>query len=158
MNRSAATALRVVLGGVLLGTVLVQLVVPGVFSELGSGYDETADLVLPYSVVAIAAVVFLQAALVAVDHLAGLVQRGVIFTGPALRWVDAATGCWALGALLAVLPPAHLLVVVGVGGPGIGMLLLIGLVGGVALVVVLRVLRDLLRSAIDARDELAGVI
>ena len=64
----------------------------------------------------------------------------------------------ALAALLPCLTMLHLLLVIGVDGPGIILALAACLTSGIALFLLLRVARRVLHAAIADRAELAGVI
>ena len=150
--------LRVVLVVLLLGTVLAQLYLPVVAFESGRRYPELAYLVVPYSAAGILAIACVQVALLVIWRLLSLVSGGVIFTRRALRWVDAITACGAVGTVLSTGPMIHLLFVVGVGGPGVVLGLAACLVGGLAFVLLMVVMRGLLESAIADRTELDEVI
>src|SRR5674476_318723 len=95
MNMLASRLLRVVLVVLLLGTVLAQVLLPVFASEVGTTFPEVAYLVVPYSLAAILAIACGQVALLVVWRLLSLVDRGVIFTRRALRWVDVITACAA---------------------------------------------------------------
>jgi hypothetical protein len=157
MNVLARRLLRVALVVLLLGTVLAQVLLPVFGSEEGRIYSELAYLVVPYSIVGIAAIACVQVALLAVWRLLSLVDAGEIFTRGALRWVDAIAICGALAAVLGAGVLVHLLFVVRVGGPLILALAAI-LAGGLAFVLLMVVLRGLLESAIADRSELEAVI
>lgn len=74
---------------------------------------------------------------------------------PSLRAVVA---CGVAAAVLVASVPAHLLFVVGVGGPGEFMVLVGAVVSGAAFVLLMAVMRDLLQAAIADRNELDEVI
>ena len=158
MNKLARQLLRVVLVVLLLGTVLAQVLVPVSASEVGTRFPEVAYLVVPYSVAAILFIGCGQVALLVFWRLLSLVSGGVIFTRRALRWVDVITACGAVGTVLSAGPMIHLLFVVGVGGPGVVLGLAACLVGGLAFVLLMVVMRGLLESAIADRTELDEVI
>ena len=151
-------SLRAVLVALLVGTVLFQVLLPVLAEEIGGQYDETAHLVVPYSVAGILAIVCAQVILIMIWRLLSLVTDDTIFTAPALRWVDIIIASGAAAALLAAGVPAHLLFVVGVGGPGEFLLLVTSILGGLAFVLLMAVMRDLLRAAITHRSELDEVI
>ena len=126
--------------------------------ESGRRYPELAYLVVPYSVAGILSIGCVQVALLVIWRLLSLVSGGVIFTRRALRWVDVITACGAVGTVLSAGPMIHLLFVVGVGGPGVVLGLAACLVGGLAFVLLMVVMRGLLESAIADRTELDEVI
>ena len=157
MNKLASRLLRVSLVVLLLGTVLAQVLLPVFASEEGRIFPEVAYLVVPYSVAAILFIGCGQVALLAVWRLLSLVDRGVIFTRRALRWVDVITACAAFATVLSAGPMIHLLFFVGVGGP-LMYWLAACLAGGLAFVLLMVVMRSLLESAIADRTELDEVI
>ena len=157
MTVLASRLLRVVLVVLLLGTVLAQVLLPVFGSEEGRIYPELAYLVVPYSVAGILAIACAQVALLVVWRLLSLVNGGAIFTRRALRWVDVITACAVIATVLSTGPMIHLLFFVGVGGPLI-LWLAACLVGGLAFVLLVVVMRGLLESAIADRTELDEVI
>jgi hypothetical protein len=158
MNMLARQLLRVALVVLLLGTVLAQVLLPVFASEEGGIYPELAYLAVPYSVAGILAIACGQVALLVVWRLLSMVNGGVIFTRRALRSVDVITACAAVATVLWAGPMIHLLFFVGVGGPGVVLGLAACLAGGLALVLLVVVMRGLLESAIADRTELDEVI
>jgi len=86
MAHARKSLLRVALVVLLLGTVLVQVLLPVFASDEGRIFPEVAYLVVPYSVAAILFIGCGQVALLAVWRLLSMVNGGVIFTRRALRW------------------------------------------------------------------------
>jgi DUF2975 family protein len=142
-------ALRVVLVGVLVGTVFVQA---GLVWALVSGNDpEDGSLPLtPLRLIVILGVASAQVAVVCVWRLVTMVRRGTVFSGAAFRYVDIVIGAIVAAALLwfaltALLAPHHR------DNPGIT-----AIMGGIGLAVLgaallVLVLRMLLTQAV-ARD------
>ena len=95
MTKLASRLLRAALVVLLLGTVLVQVLVPVYASQVGTTFPEVAYLVVPYWVAAILFIGCGQVALLVVWRLLSLVDGGVIFTRRAVRWVDVITACAA---------------------------------------------------------------
>ena len=158
MNKLASRLLRVALVVPLLGTVLVQIGLPMLAAEEGRIFPEVAYLVVPYSVAAILFIGCGQVALLAVWRLLSLVDRGVIFTRRALRWVDVITACAAVATVLSAGVWIHMLgFVPGGGGPTVYFLAAC-VAGGLAFVLLMVVMRGLLESAIADRTELDEVI
>jgi hypothetical protein len=153
----ASRLLRVALVVLLLGTVLAQVLLPVFGSEEGRIYPELAYLVVPYAVAGILAIACVQVALLAVWQLLSLVDDRVIFTRRALRWVDVITACAVVATILCAGPLIHLPFFVGVGGPLI-LPLAACLVGGLAFVLLMVVMRGLLELAIADRAALDPVI
>ena len=157
MTVLARQLLRVALVGLLIGTVLAQVLVPVIASEAGTTFPEVAYLVVPYSVAAILFIGCGQVALLVVWRLLSMIGGGVIFTRRALRLVDVIAACAAVAAVLSGGVLIHLLVFVGVGGP-ILYYLAACIAGGLAFVLLMVVMRGLLESAFDYRTELDEVI
>jgi hypothetical protein len=158
MNMLASRLLRVVLVVLLFGTVLAQVLLPVFASEEGRIFPEVAYLVVPYSVAAILFIGCGQVALLVVWRLLSMVDGGVIFTRRALRWVDVITACGAVATALSAGVMIHMLgFVPGGGGP---MIYYLGacVVGGLAFLLLMVVMRGLLASAIADRTELDEVI
>ena len=158
MNTLVIRLLRVTLVVLLLGTVLAQVLLPVFGSEEGRLFPELGYLVVPYSVAGILVIACGQVALLVVWRLLSMVNGGVIFTRRALRWVDVITACAAVATVLSAGVMVHLLGFVGVGGPGVVLGLAACLVGGLAFVLLMVVMRGLLESAIANRTELDETI
>jgi hypothetical protein len=158
MNLLASRLLRVALVVLLLGTVFAQVLVPVYASQVATTHPEVSYLVVPYSVAAILFIGCGQVALLVVWRLLSLVDRGVIFTRRALRWVDVIIACAVVATVLSVGVLIHMLgFVPGGGGPTIYFMLAC-IAGGLAFVLLMIVMRGLLESAIADRAELDEVI
>jgi uncharacterized membrane protein YpjA len=158
MNTLPVQLLRVVLVVLLLGTVFTQVLVPVQASMFGTANPEVAYLVVPYSVAAILFIACVQVALLVVWRLLSLVNDGVIFTRRALRWVDVIIACAVVATILSAGVLIHMLLFVpGGGGPTIYFMLAC-IAGGLALMLLMVVMRGLLESAIADRAELDEVI
>jgi len=158
MNMLARRLLRVALVVLLLGTVFVQVFVPLYASQVGTIHPEVAYLVVPYSMAAILFIGCGQVALLVVWRLLSLVDGGIIFTRRALRWVDAITACAVVATVLSVGVLVHMLSVVPGGGGPMIYYLAACIVGGLAFVLLMVVMRGLLEAAISDRAELDEVI
>lgn len=158
MTQIARRLLRAAIGVLLLGSALAQVLVPVLASEEGQLFPEVAHLVVPYSVAGILAIACGQLALLATWRLLSMVNGGVIFSRRALRWVDVITACAAVAMVLTAAPMVHLLLFVGVGGPGVVLGLAACIACGLAFVLLMLVMRGLLESAIANRAELDEVI
>ena len=158
MTKIAIRLLRVALVVLLLGSVLVQVLLPMLASEEGRIFPEVAYLVVPYSVAGILFIGCGQVALIVVWRLLSMVNGRVIFTRRALRLVDVITACAAVATVLTVGVLIHMLgFVPGGGGPMI-YLLAACIAGGLAFMLLMVVMRGLLESAIADRTELDEVI
>ena len=154
----ASRLLRVALIVLLLGTVLAQVLVPVVASQVGTSFPEVVYLVVPYSVAAILFIGCGQVALLVVWRLLSLVDDGVIFTRRALRWVDVIVACAAVATALSAGVWIHMIgFVPGSGGP-MFYYLAACVAGGLAFVLLMVVMRGLLESAIADRTALDEVI
>jgi hypothetical protein len=158
MTRLASRLLRVALVVLLLGTVFVQALVPVQATMVGTSIPEVAYLVVPYSVAAILFIACVQVALLVVWRLLSLVDGGVIFTRRALRWVDVIIGCAVVATVLSVGVLVHMLRFVPGGGGPMGLYVSACIVGGLAFVLLMIVMRGLLESAIADRTELDELI
>ena len=149
MGRLTVLALRIVLGGVLAGTLFVQAyMVPLLYMDLDG--PDAADVRVPLVVITVLGIVTIQVTVVCVWRLVTMVARGTVFSHAAFRYVDVMFGAVAVASLLTfglgvVLAPGEEV------APGV--VLLIGgvaaIVAGIALIVL--VLRMLLAQAV-ARD------
>lgn len=151
----ASRLLRLALVVLLLGSVLVQVLVPVYASQVAAIHPEVQHLVVPYSVAAILFTVCGQVTLLVVWRLLSLVDRGVIFTRHAVRWVDIIIGCAVVATVLSAGVMIH--VIAFVGSPVIYFLAAC-ITAGLAFVLLMIVMRGLLLSAIDDRTELDEVI
>jgi hypothetical protein len=151
MGTLTVLALRVVLGMVLAGSLVGQVVmVPLLAADLDDLPDELAGARTPIVVIVVLGILTVQAIVVCVWRLLTMVRRGTVFSHAAFRYVDIVFVAAALASLLVfalgvVLAPGESV------APGV--VLLIGgvsvMVAGVALIVL--VLRMLLAQAV-ARD------
>jgi hypothetical protein len=158
MSELASRLLHVALVVLLLGSVLAQVLLPVFASVEGRIFPVVAYLVVPYSAAAILFIGCGQVALLVAWRLLSLVNGGIIFTRPALRWVDVITACAAVATVLSAGVLVHMLgFVPGGGGPMIYYLAAC-LAGGVGFVLLMVVLRGLLESAIAHRIELDETI
>ena len=157
MNVLAIRLLRVALLVLLLGSVLAQVLLPVFASEEARIFPGVAHLAVPYSVAAILFIGCGQVALLVVWRLLSMVGGAVIFTPGALRWVDVISACAAAATVLSAGVLIHLLVFVGAGGPLLYYLAAC-VVGGLAFMLLMVVMRGLLLTAVANRAELDEVI
>jgi hypothetical protein len=152
MGKLTVLALRVVIAGLLAGSLYVQLVmVPLLADDMRDLSPEFAYLRLPFLAIIWLGIVTIQISLVCVWRLVTMVRRGTVFSHAAFRYVDVVIGAMAVASLL-TFALAGLLAPTDVA-PGI-VLLVSGaslLVAGVALIVL--VLRMLLVQAVARDDE-----
>ncbi|WP_265522821.1 DUF2975 domain-containing protein [Oerskovia flava] len=158
MNRTLVAPLRALLVLVALGAVVTQVLAPLLATEVATTYPEVRPIVLPYSVLAVLAVLLVEVALVAVWHLLTLVSRDTVFDRRAVRWVDVIVACAAGVTALSAGVFGHLVFGAQIGGPLVFFGFVGSLVGGAALTLLLAVMRGLLVSAAVNRRELEEVI
>ena len=158
MTLLAIRLLRVALVVLLLGSLLAQVLVPVYASQVATTFPEVAYLVVPYSVAAILFIACGQVALLVVWRLLSMVDGGVIFTRRALRWVDVIIACAVVATVLSVGVLVHMVRFVPGGGGPMGLYVSACIVGGLAFVLLMIVMRGLLVSAIADRTELDEVI
>lgn len=116
MHNLARPLLRVAIVALLLGSALVQILLPVVAFEVGTTVPEVAYLVIPYTVAAILFIACGQVALLVVWRLLSMIADGVIFTRRAMRWVDVITACAAVATVLSASVLIHMLGFVPGGG------------------------------------------
>jgi Protein of unknown function (DUF2975) len=158
MNRLASRLLRLALLVLLLGSVLVQVLVPAYAYEVGTRLPEVAYLVIPYSVAAILFIGCGQVALLVVWRLLSLVDGGAIFTRRAVRWVDVIVACAAVATALSAGVLVHMLGFVPGGGGPMVYLMAACITAALAFVLLMVVMRGLLLTAVADRAELDEVI
>ncbi len=158
MTTLASWLLRVALVVLLLGSIFAQGLVPVQATMVGTTYPEVEYLVVPYSLAAILFIACCQVALLVVWRLLSLVDGGVIFTRRAVRWVDVIIGCAAVATVLSIGVLVHMIRFVPGGGGPMGLYVSACIVGGLAFVLLMVVMRGLLLSAIADRTELDEVI
>jgi len=158
MTTLAIRLLRVALVALLLGSVLVQVLLPALAYEEGRHVPEVAYLVVPYSLAGILFIACGQVALVVVWRLLSMVNGRVIFTRGALRLVGVIIACAAVATALSAGVLIHLLGFVPGGGGPVVYLLAASIAGGLAFMLLMVVLRGLLEAAIADRTELDEVI
>ena len=161
MNHATILMLRTMLGVLMLGTLGAQLLTPVVASEIATAAPEVSHLVVPYSIAGILGIACAQVVLVVMWRMLGLVADDTIFSSHAshaLRLVDVVVGAFAAGTLLTGIVATTMLVVPNAASPAELLATLgVGAVG-VALVLLMIVMRGLLAAAARDRAELAEVV
>lgn len=160
MDKPSTDLAKVVLVLIGLGLLVGQFMIPVIATDVGNEYYEVTHLVTPYTVLGIFTLAALQVGLVMIWKLLSLVSTGMIFSRASLKWVNSVIICLAVATLLPSAALFHLLFIVGIGGPGVLMLFAATGVGGVALVLLMFVMRGLLGEAISDRvqlDELSNL-
>ncbi|WP_062515918.1 DUF2975 domain-containing protein [Demequina gelatinilytica] len=150
--------LRLLLVGILAGSLLGQVLVVLIAQANGKEAPEVEHLVVPYSIAGIAAILCFQIAVACIWALLTMVESGRIYTARALRWVEAIIWCGGTAAGIVVATAGHLLLFERLGGPGVPLGMMVAMVTGSAFVLLMVVMRGLLATAIADRAELAEVI
>ncbi|MCL1799796.1 MAG: DUF2975 domain-containing protein [Promicromonosporaceae bacterium] len=149
--------LNAILVAVFVGTVLGQALVPVIAQDVAGWAPEVRYLVLPLSILGILGIACVQAALICIVHLLRRVRSGEIFNRAARPYV---TGIiTAIGVATALSAATFLLlIIVDEGDPATGLFLLAAITGGVFLMLLMFVMRELLDRATRNQTELAEVI
>ncbi|GAB3755868.1 hypothetical protein GCM10027591_04990 [Zhihengliuella somnathii] len=158
MNRILVSALKVVLILIAATAFAAQIFLPYAAGMIGGPYVEVRHLVTAYSVAGILSLLCFQIALLAVWRLLAVASRGRMLAARALRWVNILILAVAGSAVIPALTLVHLLFIVGVGGPGVFLWLVFCLVCGIALVLLLMVMKSLLAVAVERRSGLDEVV
>lgn len=158
MHSRTILALRAGLAALLLGLLFAQvLVLPLLSAEAAREFPEVAYLRVPYLVAAIVVVACVQAAVVNVWRLLGLVRAGSIFSPRAFRWVDQIIG-FTVGATVIVLAMNVHLTVIEANPPATFLFLTGATVGGICLALLMVVMRALLVRATQLEADMQEVI
>ncbi|HJX76720.1 DUF2975 domain-containing protein [Glutamicibacter sp.] len=126
--------------------------------ENASQFPEVAFLAAPYAAVVIMGIACMQVALVAIWKLLSLVENHTIFNQRAFVWVNTIIGAIALATVLVLGLGSHLLGIINVGGPGIVLAVMAATACGIALLLLMLVMKGLLRGATSLEAELAEVV
>ena len=153
MGKLTILALRIVLAGLLAGSLFVQVwMVPLMANDMNVADPDVAQIRAPFIVVVVLGILTIQVAMICVWRLLTMVRRGTVFSSAAFRYVDVMIGAAVAAALIAftfgvVLAPGEAV------PPGI--VLLIGGVGAMAagIALVILVMRMLLAQAVARETE-----
>ena len=153
MGKLTILALRIVLAGLLAGSLFVQVwMVPLIANDMNVADPDVARIRIPFIVVIVLGILTIQVAMICVWRLLTMVRRGTVFSSAAFRYVDVMIGAAVAAALIAF--TFGLILAPGKAVPP-GIVLLIGGVGvmaaGIALVIL--VMRMLLAQAVARETE-----
>ena len=153
MGKLTILALRIVLAGLLAGSLFVQVwMVPLMANDMNVADPDVARIRIPFIVVIVLGILTIQVAMICVWRLLTMVRRGTVFSPGAFRYVDVMIGAAVAAALIAF--TFGLILAPGEAVPP-GIVLLIGGVGvmaaGIALVIL--VMRMLLAQAVARETE-----
>ena len=165
MGKLTILALRIVLAGLLAGSLFVQVwMVPLIANDMNVADPDVARIRIPFIVVIVLGILTIQVAMICVWRLLTTVRRGTVFSPAAFRYVDVIIGAAVAAALIAF--TFGLILAPGEAVPP-GIVLLIGGVGAMAagIALVILVMRMLLAQAVaretearHLRAELDGVV
>jgi hypothetical protein len=153
MGKLTILALRIVLAGLLAGSVFVQVwMVPLIANDMNVTDPDVARIRIPFIVVVLLGILTIQVAMICVWRLLTMVRRGTVFSPAAFRYVDVMIGAAVAAALIAfafgiILAPGEAVppgIVLLVGGAG-------AMAAGIALVIL--VMRTLLAQAVARETE-----
>lgn len=158
MKPTIAAWARAALVILALGTVLLQVLLPLQARETGILFPEVAHLVTPYSIAAVLAVFCVQVGLLALWMIVGSFARGTLYESSTLRWFGALRWSTVPATLIPSLVALHLLVVVGLGGPGVLLGFLATLATGAAMFILVTLTRRIYVTQAAEHAELEAVI
>lgn len=152
------TILRVLLMGLIAFILLIQTVVlPQLSGEMAQRLPAEAYMRWPILILAIGGLACVQVGVYATYRLLGFTKEGNVFSSHALKWVNTIIGASLTGSLVCVATLVYQAFTV--SGPPLWVLLLISLViSGIAIALLLTVMRSLLIQATALRTDLEGVI
>lgn len=158
LNRILVDLLRILLLGSILVILFLQLIgLPWLSGVMAEDLPDEAYMRWPILALAIMGLGCVQIGIVCTLRLLGLTRRGEVFSIRSLRWVDgfiaaslaASQVCLATVVYQAVTVP---------GPPLWILLLLFGALGGIAMALLMGVMRTLLAQATTLRSEMDAVI
>lgn len=158
MNVKSISWLRILLIVLFVGTLLAQWAVWITANEMGMMYEEVTRFTVGYAVAGILAIACGQVVLVVIWRLLTRIAKDSIFSATSLRLVDAITWSFVVVTALSIGVTLHFLLIMKVGGPGMLLLLFAADAVGIALVLLMAVMRGLLYTATENRSELDEVI
>lgn len=142
----------------LVSSLLAQVLIPIIAADIGKNLLELQHLVVPYSVLAIVAILIFQVALIALWKLVSLAASSRIFTPVASRLCRVIQVSAITATVVVSLTLGHLIFIEQNGGPGALYALVIGLFVGSAIALTMYVLGEILDTATREHNELKEVI
>ncbi len=159
MNRFMLRLLRALIVVLIAGGLLAQVVfIPWIAWASAQDFPEVDYLAIPYAALAIGTVACAQVILVATWKLAGMVQQGKIFDQAALKWVNLMVNSAGVATALVGIVAIDAVLIEGLGPITVPLAFMGGTVGVGAGALVLMVLRELLRTAVQHKAELDEVV
>lgn len=130
---------------------------PAISADFAADAPEFAYLRIPYLIVCELLMVGFDVALIAIWRLLSLTASSSVFSDAAFRWVGLIIGCIGFDTVLVIGLLVHNLIA-SLGPPILAIALLTLTVVGVALTLLMVVMRGLLTAATAQREELEAVI
>lgn len=159
MNRLMVNLLKALIVILMVGGLLAQGVfIPWIAWASAQDFPEVGYLAIPYAALAIGTVLCAQVILAATWKLAGMIQRGRIFDEAALRWVTLMVRAAGVATAFVAIVTIDAVVIENLGPITVPLTLMGGTVAVGAVALVLMVLRDLLRTAVQHKGELDEVV
>lgn len=150
----ALTMLGLIIAGLIVGQILIPIVTNAVASEM----PEVAHLASPYSVAGIATLACFQIALIFIALIVARESADAFFSATTRKWIRISGTLITLGFTIPVAVGSHLLITMNAGGPSV----VLGMTGSTILAVAMACLTYITLHAFDsAREEhheLGGVI
>jgi hypothetical protein len=158
MNRASVLALRVLLSAMILLLVIAQVfALPATASAWAAAYPDLAWLRIPALAVAVGFIVCVQVVLACLWRMLGFAEDDGPFSARSLSYITVIIVMIAIAdALIAV--ALVLLAAANAANPSIMLLGLFGIVVGAGLAVLVGVLRELLRQALQLQHDLSEVV
>ena len=130
---------------------------PAISADFAANAPEFAYLRIPYLIVCELLMIGFDIALIAIWRLLSLTASSSVFSDAAFRWVGLIIGCIGFDTALAIGLLVHNLIV-SLGPPILVIALTILAIVGMALTLLMIVMRGLLAAATAQREELEAVI
>ncbi|MDR2999443.1 MAG: DUF2975 domain-containing protein [Microbacterium sp.] len=158
MQPRATLALKAMIV-VMLALLLVAQVfmIPQVAATTAERNPDVAFLEIPGIVGAVLFLVLIEIVLVCVFQLLGLVRSDRIFSSDAFRYVDV-IGATMLASAVLVAASYGVVLAAHAANPSITILALLGVTVSIALTLLVRVMRGLLRKALQLEQDLSEVV
>ncbi|MFE6997317.1 DUF2975 domain-containing protein [Microbacterium sp. NPDC057659] len=158
MQPRATLALKAMIIVMLALLLVAQIfMIPGVAASTAERNPEVAFLEIPGVVGAVLFLVLIEIVLVCVFQLLGLVRSDRIFSSDAFRYVDVIAITMLASALL-IAVSYGVVFAARAANPGITILALLGVTVSIALALLVRVMRGLLRKALQLEQDLSEVV
>lgn len=157
-TRLVVNVLRVLLVLAVLVILLIQaLYLPWLSGIVARELPDTAFMRWPILTLAVLGLLCVQVGIVCTLRLLGLTRKETVFSRSATRWVDGIIGAFLGGSGVCIATLVYQSLTV--GGPPLWTLSLVaGAIGGVAMALLMTVMRQLLVQATTLKDEMEVVI